>query len=314
MSGFSHRPLGRTGLKVSPLGIGAGSGIASEDLRYAFDRGINYFFYSSDLHQFSYRHSAQALKDLCAAGSSVRDQVVLATVTYINNPDKIMSVLVDQFTELGVDYIDVFHWGWVTERDDIADMLELGRALQDGDSPITRFFREQLLTMEAVNEELVKRGLVRYVGASFHSRSLAREWMSQLDVVMLRYNLGHLGVERGIFPLLSGDKTREPGMVAFNVAHEGKRLVSIPPQNYPADRYVPTIPDCYRFALSNPHIDVVLAGLRNRQEVDEALAAMEKGPLIEEECRYFREYGTAWTLDGRDYASSPVMKLLRVSA
>jgi predicted aldo/keto reductase-like oxidoreductase len=168
--------------------------------------------------------------------------------------------------------------------------------------------------MEAVNQDLVRRGLVRYVGASFHSRALAREWMNQLDLVMLRYNLGHLGVERGIFPFLSGDKTRDPGLVAFNVAHEGKRLISNPPQNYPADLYVPDIPDCYRFALSNPYIDLVLAGLRNRQEVAEALAALEKGPLSPEESRYFREYGTAWTLDGRNTTSSPVMKLLKVSA
>jgi aryl-alcohol dehydrogenase-like predicted oxidoreductase len=313
VSGFNLRPLGRTGLMVSPLGIGAGSGIDSEDLHYAFSRGVNYFFYSSDLHQFSYRHSAKALRELCNSGSSVRDKVVLSTVTYINNPDKIMAVLVDQFNELGVDYIDVFHWGWVTERDDMADLLELGRAMQDI-SPLTQFFREQVLVMEAVNQDLVRRGLVRYVGASFHSRSLAREWMNQLDVVMLRYNLGHLGVERGIFPFLTGNKTLDPGLVAFNVAHEGKRLISNPPQNYPANLYVPTIPDCYRFTLSNPYVDLVLAGLRNRREVDEALAALEKGPLSQEECQYFREYGSAWTLDGRNNTSSPLMKFLRVSA
>ncbi len=313
MTGFNLRLLGRTGLMVSPLGIGAGSGIKSQDIQYAFSQGVNYFFYSSDLHQFSYRHSAGALRELCASGSSVRDKVVLSTVTYINNPDKIMSVLVDQFSELGVDYIDVFHWGWVTERDDIADLIELGRAMQDA-GPLTQFIREQILVMQAVNQDLVKRGLVRFVGASFHSRSLAREWMNQLDVVMLRYNLGHLGVERGIFPFLSGNKSLDPGLVAFNVAHEGKRLISNPPLNYPADLYVPTIPDCYRFTLSNPYVDVVLAGLRNRREVDEALAALEKGPLSQEEGQYFREYGAEWTLDGRDFTSSPVMKLLQVSA
>lgn len=312
MGGFTTRLLGRTALKVSPLGIGAGSGISSEDLRYAFSKGINYFFYSSDLHQYSYRHSASALKEFCASSSSVRDQVVLATVSYINNPEKVIAVLVDQFSELGVDYVDVFHWGWVTESDDMNSLLAVGREMQDNGA-LARFFREQVMVANEVNAELVKRGLVRFVGASFHSRALAREWMNQLDVVMLRYNLAHLGVERGIFPLLSGDKNVDPGLVVFNLAHEGKKLISQPPQNYPPDLYVPTIPDCYRYALSNPSVDVVLAGLSNRQEIDEALAALEKGSLSQEEAAYYRAYGEAWNRDGQETATSPMQKFLRIA-
>jgi aryl-alcohol dehydrogenase-like predicted oxidoreductase len=313
MGGFNPRPLGRTGLKVSPLGIGAGSSIGNSDLLYAFSRGINYFFYSSDLHHFSYRNCAGALKELCAAGSAVRDQVVLSTVTYINNPDKIIAVLLDQFSELGVDYIDIFHWGWVTERDDPASLIEVGRTMQDGGA-LASFFREKVMLMEEVNRDLVRRGLVRWVGASFHSRSLAREWMGQLDVVMLRYNLAHLGLERGIFPLLSGDKTRDPGLVVFNVAHEGSKLLSTPPPGYPPGLFVPTIPDCYRYALSNQYVDLVLAGIANRQELDAALAALEKGPLSPEEGQYLREYGAAWASAGQNPATAnPLMNFLGIS-
>ena len=313
MGGFNPRILGRTGLTVSPLGIGGGSSISSADLRYAFDQGVNYFFYSSDLHHFCYGKGAEALKELCTAGSSVRDKVVLATVSYINNPEKIMAILLDQFAELGVDYIDVFHWGWVTERDDPGALMEIGRAMKD-DGGIARFFREKIMVMKEVNEALVRRGLVRYVGASFHSRALAREWLDQLDVVMLRYNLAHLGVERGIFPILSGEKNRDPGLVVFNVAHEGHKLISDPPTGYPPGLFVPTIPDCYRYALSNPYVDVVLAGISSRHELDAALAALEKGPLSLEECQYLREYGSAWASDGRKPAANPLLNMLGVTA
>ena len=309
MSGFTTRQLGKTNLQVSPIGIGGGSGLADEDLLYAFERGINYFFFSSDLHHFSYRKSAGAIRQLCQSGSSVRDKVVLATVSYLNNPEKIVSVLLDQFSELGVDYIDVFHWGWVTETDNAAALFEAANDLKDGGF-LARVFREQVLVAQQVNQDLLDRGLVRFVGASFHSRHLARQWKTTLDVLMLRYNLGHLGVEMGVFPLLAGDKTIDPGLVAFNVAHEGPHLIAAPPPDLPPGMMVPTVPDCYRYALSNPYVDVVLAGLTSRREIDEAVAMLEKGPFSPEECEQLRAYGKLWR--AARLAGQPQVNLARL--
>lgn len=301
MGGFSRRPLGKTGLQVSPLGIGGGGEIASQDLLYAFEQGINYFFFSSDLHHFMYQRSAEALRTLCGRGSAVREQVVLATVSYINHPGKVLSALADQFTELGVDYIDVFHWGWITDDEDLLPLLKKAHQLK-GESVITRTVRQfearyhmRQEQAAAINETLLKRGLVRYVGASFHSRAAARKWMRNLDVLMVRYNLAHTGVELDIVPFLSGDKEHDPGMVVFNVAHEGtSHFFHIPPPGYPPDQYVPSIPDCYRFALSHPWVDLVLTGLANKREINLALAALERGPLSEEEQGLIRCYGNIY--------------------
>ncbi len=291
------RQLGKTGLQVSPLGIGGGAGVQSKDILYAFDQGINYFFFSSDLHHCIYQHSVEALRTLCGQGSAARDKIVLATVSYVNHPDKILPIIVDQFAELRIDYIDVFHWGWITDDYDFAPLVKRARQLK-GDSIITRGIRH-LQLMDAqyqaqeINEELLKRGLVRFVGASFHSRAMARMWMRNLDVLMLRYNIAHMGVEQDVVPFLYRDKERDPGIVVFNVAHEGTRFFHMPPPGY-TDRFIPSIPDCYRFALSQPWVDVVLTGLSSRKEVDLALEALEKGPLSEQECEMMRCYGALY--------------------
>jgi predicted aldo/keto reductase-like oxidoreductase len=97
--------------------LGGGGSISSEDTLYAFDRGINYFFYSSDLHHYIYSPMSGALRQLCGRGSSVREKVVLATVTYIKSPEMALAALLDQFVELGIDYIDVLFWGWIGSND-----------------------------------------------------------------------------------------------------------------------------------------------------------------------------------------------------
>lgn len=292
--GFEMRPLGKTGLQVSPLGIGAANGIDSQDVLYAFDQGINYFFYSSDLHHYHYQRAALALKKLCGHRSSVRDQVVLATVTYITDPEKLTAVLLDQFLELQVDYIDVFHWGWITDRTDMRSLLVHSQQLKR-ESAFNQALREMAQVATEVNAELVRRGLARFVGASFHSRTQARAVMNYLDVLMLRYNIAHLGAEVEVAPFLSGEKNRDPGVVVFNVAHEGPQYFHEPPPSYPAGQYVPTLAECYRFALTNSWVDVVLAGPSDRQQIDQLLAAREQGPLSTEECALIRNYGASYT-------------------
>jgi len=293
MSGFSRRQLGKTTLQVSPLGIGGGNGLESRDLLYAFERGINYFFFSSDLHHVNYQCSTEALRTLCGKGSSVRDQVVLATVSYVDDPSKLVAAMLDQFGELGIDYIDVFHWGWILAEHDVAALLHSAREVQEGGS-ITQQFRaiEFLGQAQNINAELLRRGLTRYVGMSFHSLRAACSIINEIDVMMLRYNMTNTRAEQYIVPLLSGDQESDPGIVVFNTAHEGIFRLHIPPPGYPVGLRVPSVPDCYRFALSQPWVDLVLTGVVNRQEIDQALAGLEQGPLSEDEIAFYREYGT----------------------
>ncbi len=52
-----------------------------------------------------------------------------------------------------------------------------------------------------------------------------------------------------------------------------------------------TAGDCYRFCLSNPHVDVTLTGVKSQAELEQNLRALERGPLSAEEEAWMRRFG-----------------------
>ncbi len=286
-----YRKLGRTDLTVSCLGLGGGGHISSEDTLYAFDRGINYFFYSSDLHQYLYSSMREALRKLCGRGSSVREKVVLATVTYmIRTPDTVMTYLFDQFVDLGIDYIDVFFWGWIDEHnaDSFQKCINASNDIRGRDTLCQR----NIERMFGVSERLKKMGAVRYIGASFHDHDLAQQWLnsSLLDVVMVRHNVAHRTAQEKVFAHLDASDPYRPGIVTFKSAGMSNALWH-PPAGLPSGCWQPSVPDLYRYSLSQNSVDVALAGWEHREQIDAAIQNVQKGKLKPEELNYLNLYG-----------------------
>ena len=286
-----YRKLGRTDLVTSCLGIGGGGHISSEDTLYAFDRGINYFFYSSDLHHYLYSSMAEALRKLCGRGSSVRERVVLATVSYVlKSPESIMSSLLDQLVDLKMDYIDIFFWGWIGSKDGdtIQDCLKASNDLRGPNS----IYQRTVERMFGTSERLKKMGIVRYIGASFHDLDLAQQWLNSplLDVVMVRHNVAHRTAQSKVFAQLDANDPQRPGIVTFKSAGMFNSLWE-PPVGLPPGCWQPTVPDLYRYSLSQNCVDIALSGVRNRQEVDAAIQGIQKGKLSLTELEYLNLYG-----------------------
>ncbi|KOP26869.1 aldo/keto reductase [Hapalosiphon sp. MRB220] len=287
-----YRKLGRTDLTVSCLGLGGGGRISSEDTLYAFEQGINYFFYSSDLHQYFYSTMAETLRKLCGRKSSVREKVVLATVTYIvRSPETIFSYLFDQFSDLGIDYIDVFYWGWIDQHN--ASAFEKCISASDDIRGPNTVCQRTIERVFGVSERLKKMGAVRYIGASFHDHDLARQWLNSpwLDVAMVRHNVAHRTAQTKVFPHLDANDPHRPGIVTFKSAGMSGPPLWNPPVGLPSGCWLPSVPDLYRYSLSQNCVDVALTGLRNRQEVDAAVASVQKGKLTPEELDYLNLYG-----------------------
>jgi len=95
-----------------------------------------------------------------------------------------------------------------------------------------------------------------------------------LDVLMLRYNISDGGSEDDVRPALESIDSR-PGTFAFNVTHSGLRgSLASRPSWLGAQNPVPSHADLYQHALDTPGIDVVLAGVTTREQVDCALEAL----------------------------------------
>lgn len=251
---FLHRDVPALGKRVFRLGLSGSFGLDEAGWREALER-VQYVFYSP----------RTPLAPLREALRRDRERYVIAAGPMVGYfPGAFRRAVEKVLRRLGTDHLDVVQLFW------------LGKM-----SAFTG----------AVQEELVKlrrEGKVRAVGASIHDRVRAGRLAddSILDLLMIRYNAAHPGAERDVFPHLA---RRRPAVVAYT-ATAWRRLLRAP-RGW-TDRTM-TAGECYRFCLTNPHVDVVLTGPKDVTELRENLAAVERGPLADGELAWARSFGEA---------------------
>lgn len=255
---FHHRVLPRLGKSAYRLGISTTYGIDAAGFEYALDRGVNYVFWAN-------LRAGKLRPVLKTALARDREKYIVATGALMGfYGGGVRSGCESMLRDLGTDYLDVFQLFW------------LG---------VTSAYTE------ATAAELVKlkeEGKIRAIGVSIHDRERAGRMAedSVMDLFMLRYNAAHPGAEHDVFPHL---ERRHPAVVAYTATAWRKLLKAPRGWTGPAMN----AGDCYRFCLSNPHVDVCLTGPADRAQLDANLAAMEKGPLSAEEDAWMRAYGKA---------------------
>ncbi len=253
---FGHTVLGATGLRVGRLGVAASYGVPAVAVEAAFAQGVNYFYWGS-LRRSGF---GQAIRNL----ASQRDRMVLVIQSYSRVAGLMAWSLERALRELRLDHADVLLLG-LWNRTVPQRILDASRKLKE-------------------------RGLVRYLAASSHERPLIRRWLAdrEFDVVHFRYNAIHTGAETDIFPHLPSENC--PGTVAYT-ATSWKQLLD--PRKVPKNEKVPRASDCYRFVLARPEVDVCMTGPSNAEQMTEALEALRRGPMPEDELAWMRRVGAA---------------------
>ena len=252
---FQPRLFGATNLQVGPRGLGSSFGLGAAGVERAFDQGVRFFLWGS-------RRRSDFGAGLRNVAARHRDQSVIAIQTYTRAASLMRFSVERALRTLRTDYVDV-----------------LGLAWWNG-APPPRIIEAALRLRET--------GKVRHLMISSHHRPYFEQATAEpaFDSIMLRYNAAHPGAEREVFPILA---RRRVGVLAFTATRWGTLL---DPAYLPTSEPKPRASDCYRFALTNPHVDVCLAGPRDETELTEALAAVARGPMSEEELAWMRRVGS----------------------
>jgi aryl-alcohol dehydrogenase-like predicted oxidoreductase len=193
-----------------------------------------------------------------------RDKIVIVLQSYDHLGLTVRRSVRKGIRSLGIDRADVLLLGW------------------NNWYPSARIIDQAL--------EMQRKGLIRFIAMSGHNRNLfgrlARTADSPIDIFMVRYSAAHRGAEQEIFPYLAGPK--RPGLTTYTATRWGKLLN---PKKMPPNERPMTASECYRFVLTDPHVDLCMMGPATETQMIEGLTALKKGPLSDKEMKRARAIG-----------------------
>ncbi len=252
--------LGRTGLQVSDISFGSSSLTDADLVRYAFDRGVN-FFDTAESYRFGSAEEA-----IGEALHGVRDKVVISSKTKAGAGDtrrEMMEALEGSLRRLRTDYVDIYFNHAVN---DVARMR----------NPEWREFTERAK----------EQGKIRFRGMSGHGSQLVPSLhyaidQDLVDVVLVAYNFGQdpdfysrmrdavsfPAIQPHLPEVLDKAKRKNVGVIAMKTLM-GARLNDMRPHEWEGATFAQA---AFRWVLSSPRVDALLISMNGKDAIDEYL-------------------------------------------
>jgi uncharacterized protein len=274
----SHRPMGRTGLDVSILGVGgyhlgtvAGQPEVNNMIAKALDHGINFFD-----NAWEYYGGASEER-LGTALKGKRDKAIVMTkvCTHGRKKELAMQMLEESLTRLQTDHLDVWQVHEVVYYNDPERCYEKDGVLE---------------ALAAAKQQ----GKVRFVGFTGHKNPSIHLAMLNggfpFDTVQMPLNpfdYSYRSFQQEVLPVAA-----QRGMAVFGMKSMGGSGEMIS-----HGALTPT--EALSFAMSLPGVSTTISGMDSMQVLDQNLEILRNfKPLSEEEISAMRIYGKQFD-DGR---------------
>jgi aryl-alcohol dehydrogenase-like predicted oxidoreductase len=309
------RKFGRTGMQVSVLGFGCGAvgglmvrGNARDQERTiarAIDTGVNYFDTAVQYgNGESEKNLGRILQTLKPANAIVGTKVRLSSGEFGRIAETVTKSLEGSLTRLRLDHVDIFHLhNAITERGG-GGALSLQQVLGDVVPAFERLRssgKTRFLGLTAVGDTAA---LLRVIDAgAFDSAQVVYNMLNPSAAVALPPHYPAQDYGR-LFDHTSAAGTGVIGIRvlaggALSGSAERHPVASPPPEpigsslRYDADlararRLMPLVNEGFaktlaeaatRFAISHPAVGTILVGMATPQQFEDALAAVQQGPL-----------------------------------
>jgi predicted aldo/keto reductase-like oxidoreductase len=282
-------PLGRTHLEIADITFGSSRlRTGEEDLvKYAFDRGINYF----DTAESYTRGQSETVIGNALVGK--RDKVIIASKTSTGGSTsrgEMMAALDGSLRRLRTDYIDVFFTHAVNSVERLSNP-----------------------EWHAFTEEAKRQGKIRFTGMSGHAGHLI-ECLDyafdhdMVDVVLVAYNFGQdpkfyekltesydfVARQPDLPRVLAKAKQKNVGVVTMKTLM-GARLNDMRRYEKNGATFAQA---AFRWVLGNPNVDALTVSMTSEELIDEYLGASGSTALAYGDFELLKQYAH---LNGTSY-------------
>ena len=271
---MEYRTLGRTGLKVSVVGVGGHQRLYREGflatpkereylIGRALDLGITYFDSGDYQEQESLGSALKALgrREECAIAATFTDYKLYENAAQDETYRRVMECVEKTLTCLQTDRVDVLTL--------CCDGLPFSEVSTEG-------------AIEAC-ERAQREGKIRFFGMSGHRQDVIRASVERYDVwntVMFPYNFVVSGPGRTLFPLL---RQRNVGIISMKTFLARMLFTLNVDLRASTGEAVNLAAAAIKWVLRNPDVSMTIIAMNSPAEVYECVQAAEQGTLSDGE-------------------------------